>query len=81
VSDKARISYFFQLHPNSFLCERRKKTASPMKLFWKMVFGKEKQLITSHKTVSEAMPNRDNIFNTGKSYKKAERYHLKGPTA
>jgi hypothetical protein len=27
------------------------------------------------------MPNRDNIFNTGKSYKKAERYHLKGPTA
>jgi hypothetical protein len=27
------------------------------------------------------MSNRDNIFNTGKSYKKAERYHLKGPTA
>jgi hypothetical protein len=34
MRERAGISYYFQLHPNSCLCERR-KTASPMKLFWK----------------------------------------------
>jgi hypothetical protein len=32
VRERAGISYFFQLLPNSCLCERR-KTASTMKLF------------------------------------------------
>jgi hypothetical protein len=41
MGERARISYFFQLHPNS--CERRRKIASPMKLFWKRVFGKKKK--------------------------------------
>jgi hypothetical protein len=31
--ERVAISYFFQLHPNSYLCERRRKTTSPMKLF------------------------------------------------
>jgi len=33
MRERAAISYFFQLHSNSSLCERRRKTASPMKLF------------------------------------------------
>jgi hypothetical protein len=28
-------NYYFQLHPNSCLCERRRKTTSPVKLFGK----------------------------------------------
>ena len=38
---RTAISYFFQFHPNLCLCERRGKTVSPMKLFWKQVFGKK----------------------------------------
>jgi len=35
MRERARISYFFQLHPNSCVCERRRKTTSWVKLFWK----------------------------------------------
>jgi hypothetical protein len=43
------ISYFF-----FSLCvyERRRKTVSPVKLFWKQVFGKKKQLRAAHETVT-----------------------------
>jgi hypothetical protein len=40
---RVRISYFFQLHPNSYFCERRRKIALPIKLFWKKVFEKIKK--------------------------------------
>jgi len=33
IRKRAAISYFFQLHPNSYPCERRRKTALHMKLF------------------------------------------------
>jgi len=32
---EATISYFFPASSNLCLCERRRKIASPMKLFWK----------------------------------------------
>ena len=35
MRDEAEISYCFQLYPNSCLYERRRKTTSPIKLFWK----------------------------------------------
>jgi hypothetical protein len=31
--ERVAISYCFEFHSNSCLCERRRKTASPMKLF------------------------------------------------
>ena len=42
MRERADISYYFQIHPNPCLCERRRKTTSPIKLFWKWVFGKKK---------------------------------------
>jgi hypothetical protein len=35
MRERARINYFFKLYSNSYLCESRRKTVSPMKLFWK----------------------------------------------
>jgi hypothetical protein len=35
IKERAAISYFFQLHPNSCLCERRKKITSSIKLFFR----------------------------------------------
>jgi hypothetical protein len=35
VKREAAISYFFPALSNLCFCERREKTASPMKLFWK----------------------------------------------
>jgi len=43
MRERADISYYFQIHPNPCLCERRRKTTSPIKLFWKWVFGKKKK--------------------------------------
>jgi hypothetical protein len=34
MRERAAISYFFQLHP-IYIFVRRRKTVSPMKLFWK----------------------------------------------
>jgi hypothetical protein len=45
VRERAEISYFFQLLPNSCLCERRRKTTSTMKLFWKIVWQSSQQLM------------------------------------
>jgi len=33
MRERAAISYFSQFHPNSCLCEKKRKTASPIKLF------------------------------------------------
>jgi len=41
IKKRVAISYFFQLHPNSCLCERRGKIALPIKLFWKCVWQKK----------------------------------------
>jgi len=42
MRERAAISYFFSASSHSCFCEGGRKTASPMELFWKQVFGKKK---------------------------------------
>jgi len=44
MRERAAISYFFQLHPNLCLCDRRGKTASPINCFGNKCLVKKKQL-------------------------------------